>query len=148
MVVAAAAFAGPGIPRGAYLGVAAPALLIGMAIGRPGCFWAGCCTGRPTTSRWGIWSSDRRVGCRRAPAQLLEGLAALIIGLTVLAVVLLTGLPRSGPAALAGLAAYTLSRQFILGLRAEPRQWRYGRPVTATAAAIALVASAVLLARG
>jgi len=148
VVVAVAAFAGPGVPRGAYLGVAAPALLIGMAIGRLGCFWAGCCTGRPTASRWGIWSSDRRVGCRRAPAQLLEGLAALIIGLTVLAVVLLTGLPRSGPAALAGLAAYTLSRQFILGLRAEPRQWRYGRPVTATAAAIALVASAVLLARG
>ncbi len=37
-VVAAAAFAGPGLPSGAYLGVAAPALLIGMAIGRPGCF--------------------------------------------------------------------------------------------------------------
>ena len=148
VVVGAAAFAGPGVPRGAYLGVAAPALLIGMAIGRPGCFWAGCCTGRPTTSRWGIWSSDRRVGCRRAPAQLLEALAALTIGAAVLAVVLLTGLPRSGPVALAGLAAYTLSRQFVLGLRAEPRQWRYGRPVTAGAAAIGLVASAVLLARG
>ena len=32
VVVAAAAFAGPGIPRGVYLGVVAPALLIGMAI--------------------------------------------------------------------------------------------------------------------
>ena len=148
VVVAAAAFAGPGVPRGAYLGVATPALLIGMAIGRPGCFWAGCCTSRPTTARWGIWSSDRRVGCRRTPAQLLEALAALTIGAAVLVVVLLTGLPRSGPVALAGLAAYTLNRQFILGLRAEPRQWRYGRPVTATAAAIGLVASAVLLARG
>ncbi len=92
-VVAAAAFAGPGLPSGAYLGVAAPALLM-------------------------------------------------------LAVVLLTGLPRSGPVAVAGLAAYTLSRQFILGLRAEPRQWRYGRRVTAAAAVIALIMSAVLLARG
>jgi phosphatidylglycerol---prolipoprotein diacylglyceryl transferase len=40
-VVAAAAFAGPGIPAGAFLAVTATALLIGMAIGRPGCFWAG-----------------------------------------------------------------------------------------------------------
>ncbi len=66
----------------------------------------------------------------------------------MLAVVLLTGLPRSGPVAVAGLAGYTLSRQFILGLRAEPRQWRYGRRVTAAAAVIALIMSAVLLARG
>ena len=36
VVVAAAALAGPGIPAGAYLAAAAPALLIGMAIGRPG----------------------------------------------------------------------------------------------------------------
>ena len=147
-VVAAAAFAGPGIPAGAYLGAAAPALLIGMAIDRPGCFWAGCCTGRPTAPRWGIWSSDRRVGCRRAPAQLLEALAALVIGVAMLAVVLLTGLPRPGPVAVAGLAAYTLSRQFVLGMRAEPRRWRYGRQVTAVAAAITLIVSAILLARG
>jgi phosphatidylglycerol:prolipoprotein diacylglycerol transferase len=147
-VVAATAFAGPGVPAGAYLGAAAPALLIGMAFGRPGCFWAGCCTGRPTASRWGIWSSDRRVGCRREPARLLEALAALVIGVAMLAVVLLTGLPRSGPVAVAGLAAYTLSRQFIIGLRAEPRQWRYGRRATAAAAVTALIMSAVLLARG
>jgi phosphatidylglycerol---prolipoprotein diacylglyceryl transferase len=147
-VVAAAAIAGPGIPAGAFLAAATPALLIGMAIGRLGCFWAGCCTGRPTASRWGIWSSDRSLGCRRAPAQLLEALAALISGLTVLVVVLVSGLPRSGPVAIIGLAVYTLCRQFILGLRAEPRVWRYGRPVTATAAAVALIVGVILLARG
>jgi phosphatidylglycerol---prolipoprotein diacylglyceryl transferase len=148
VVVAAAAIAGPGIPPGAFLAAAAPALLIGMAIGRLGCFWAGCCSGRPTAARWGIWSSDRRVGCRRAPAQVLEALAALICGVAVLSVVLALGLPRSGPAAVAGLAAYTVARQFILGLRAEPRAWQYGRRVSAAAAAIALIAGAVLLARG
>jgi phosphatidylglycerol---prolipoprotein diacylglyceryl transferase len=147
VVVAAAAIAGPGIPAGAFLAAAAPALLIGMAIGRLGCFWAGCCTGRPTASRWGIWSSDRRLGCRRAPAQLLEALAALISGVTVLVVVLVSGLPRSGPVAVVGLAVYTLCRQLILGLRAEPRVWRYGRPVTATAAAVALIVGVILLAR-
>jgi phosphatidylglycerol---prolipoprotein diacylglyceryl transferase len=148
-VVAAAAVAGTGVPAGAYLGAAGPALLIGMAIGRPGCFWAGCCTGRPTASRRGIWSSDRRVGCRREPAQLLEALAALVIGVAVLAATLLAGLHRAGPVAVAGLAAYTLSRQFILGLRSEPPlRWRYGRQVTAVAAAATLIASVALLARG
>jgi hypothetical protein len=47
------------------------------------------------------------------------------------------------------LAAYTLSRQFILGLRSEPPlRWRYGRPVTAVAAAATLIASVALLVRG
>jgi phosphatidylglycerol---prolipoprotein diacylglyceryl transferase len=145
VVVAAAALAGPGIPAGAYLAAAAPALLIGMSIGRPGCFWAGCCTGRPTAARWGVWSSDRRLGCRRAPAQLLEALSALISGGAVLIVVLVDGLARSGPVAVVGLAAYTLARQFILGLRAEPRVWPYGRRVTGAIAALALIAGIVLL---
>ncbi len=146
-VVAAAALAGPGLPAGAYLAAAAPALLIGMSIGRLGCFWAGCCTGRPTAARWGIWSSDRRLGCLRAPAQLAESLTALVSGAAVLAIVLAEGLARTGPAAVAGLAAYTLGRQFILGLRAEARAWRHGRAVTGTIAALALVAGLVLLIR-
>jgi phosphatidylglycerol---prolipoprotein diacylglyceryl transferase len=149
VVVVAVALAGAGIPAGVFLSVAAPAVLIGITIGRPGCFWAGCCTGRPTASRWGIWSSDRTLGCRRLPAQLLEALASLVIGAAVLAVVLTLGLARSGPVAVAGLAAYTLARQFIVRLRAEPPQhWRYGRQATTVVAVIALVASAVLLARG
>jgi phosphatidylglycerol---prolipoprotein diacylglyceryl transferase len=145
VVVAAAALAGPGIPAGAYLAAAAPALLIGMSIGRSGCFWAGCCTGRPTAARWGVWSSDRRLGCRRAPAQLLEALSALISGGAVLIVVLVDGLARSGPVAVVGLAAYTLARQFILGLRAEPRVWSYGRRLTGALAALALIAGIILL---
>lgn len=148
VVVAAAAFARPGVPAGVFLGVTACALLLGMAIGRPGCFWAGCCVGRATSSRWGIWASDRKVGCRREPAQLLEALASLVIGGAVLAVVLLDGLARSGPVAVAGLAAYTLVRQFILSLRAEPpERWRYGRQLTIAAAVVALIVSVVLLAR-
>jgi phosphatidylglycerol:prolipoprotein diacylglycerol transferase len=147
VVVAAAALAGPGIPAGAYLAAAAPALLIGMSIGRTGCFWAGCCTGRPTAARWGIWSSDRRLGCRRAPAQLLEALAALVSGAAVLGVVLADGLARSGPVAVVGLAAYTVCRQFILGLRAESRVWRYGRSVTGAIAALALIVGIILLVR-
>lgn len=148
VVVVAVALAGAGVPGGVFLSVTAPAVLIGMAIGRPGCFWAGCCTGRPTASRWGIWSSDRRLGCRRMPAQLLEALASLVIGAAVVAVVLTAGLARSGPVAVAGLAAYTLARQFIVLLRAEPpAHWRYSHPATVAAASVALIASVVLLVR-
>ena len=146
VVVAVVALAGPGLPAGAFLAAATPALLIGMGIGRHGCFWARCCTGRATASRWGIWSSDRRLGCRRMPVQLLEAWTALAVGAGSLAAVLAEGLSRSGPVAVAGLAAYTLVRQLILGLRDEPRQWRDGRRVTAALAAIALIAGVALFA--
>ena len=145
VVVAAVAVIGPGVPKGAFLAAATPALLIGMGIGRHACFWAGCCTGRPTASRWGIWSSDRRLGCRRMPVQLYEAWTALIVGAASLGVVLALGLSRSGAVGIIALAAYTLVRQGILGLRDEPRHWRYGRALTASLAAAALIAGVVLL---
>jgi len=146
VVVAVVAVVGPGLPKGAFLAAATPALLIGMGIGRHACFWAGCCCGRPTASRWGIWSSDRRLGCRRMPVQLLEAWTALTVGAASLGVVLALGLARSGPVAIVALAAYTLVRQAILGLRDEPRHWRYGRTLTASLAGLALIAGVVLLA--
>jgi phosphatidylglycerol---prolipoprotein diacylglyceryl transferase len=146
VVVAAVAVVGPGLPAGAFLAAATPALLIGMGIGRHACFVAGCCTGRPTASRWGIWSSDRRLGCRRMPVQLYEAWTALVVGGASLATVLVAGLARSGPVAVIALAAYTLVRQGILGLRDEPRAWRYGRPLTASLSFLALVAGVLLFA--
>jgi phosphatidylglycerol---prolipoprotein diacylglyceryl transferase len=145
VVVAAVAVVGPGVPKGAFLAAATPALLIGMGIGRHACFWAGCCTGRPTASRWGIWSSDRRLGCRRMPVQLYEAWTALVVGAASLGVILALGLPRSGPVGIVALAAYTLVRQGILSFRDEPRHWRYGRAVTASLAAAALIAGVVVL---
>src|SRR5579884_3267225 len=59
-----------------------------MAVGRVGCFFAGCCGGPPTASRWGVWSSDQRVGACRIPTQLMELVLAGILGLGALAVVL------------------------------------------------------------
>ena len=49
--------------------------------------------------------------------------------------------------AVVGLAAYTLARQFILGLRAEPRVWQYGRRVTGAISVLALIAGIILLAK-
>lgn len=132
------------VPVGGFLNAAAPALMLGIAIGRPGCFWAGCCVGRPTTSRYGIWSSDRHLGIRRIPTQLLEALLGLIIAAAALVIVLTAGLGDSGALLLGTLAAYTLGRQLILPHRAEPRQTTIGRPATITLAALALPAAIAL----
>ncbi len=47
------------LPLRRTMDVAAPALALGHAIGRLGCFAAGCCYGRPTTMPWGVVFSSR-----------------------------------------------------------------------------------------
>ncbi len=134
------------VPVGVFLDVTAPGLLVAMAVGRVGCFFAGCCGGPPTASRWGVWSSDQRVGARRIPTQLLELLLALSLGLGVLVAVLRHG-PSGGAFFVGVLAAYILGRQGILHLRAEPRKTRQGGLVTAALAALVLFAAVILLVR-
>ncbi len=134
----------PGVPAGVFLDVTAPGLLVAMAVGRVGCFFAGCCGGPPTASRWGVWSSDQRVGARRIPTQLLESALALSLGLGVLVAVVGHG-TAGGAYFVGGLAAYILVRQGILHLRAEPRKTRLGGLVTAALAALVLIASIVFL---
>ena len=134
------------MPAGVFLDATAPGLLIAMAVGRLGCFFAGCCGGPPTASRWGVWSSDQRVGARRIPTQLLESMLALSLGLGVLVAVLGHG-PAGGAFFVAALAAYTLGRQGLLHLRAEPRKTRLGGLVTSALAALVLIAAVVFLAR-
>jgi len=41
------------VPIGVFLDATAPGLLVAMAVGRVGCFFAGCCGGPITGSRWG-----------------------------------------------------------------------------------------------
>ena len=124
---------------GTVLDLTAPGLFMGMAVGRVGCFFAGCCAGRPTASWWGVWSSDQHVGVRRLPTQLLELTLALAVGLAALAVVLVRG-PANGAILVAATAVYTLLRQGILLLRAERRKSLVGPPLTAAAAAVVLLA--------
>lgn len=134
-----------GVPAGAFLDVTAPGLLLGLAIGRVGCFFAGCCAGRPTGSRWGLWSSDQTIGVRRMPTQLLE--AGLCLGLAgaCLAAVLLAG-TAGGGVFVAGLAVYTLLRQQVLRLRTERRQTSKGTLAAAVAAGLVLVVDLAVLA--
>ena len=47
----------------------APAIALGVTIGRIGCFLAGCCYGKPTNAGWGVDFGD---GILRYPTQLFE----------------------------------------------------------------------------
>lgn len=133
-----------GVGIGPLLDITAPALMFGMMIGRFGCFFSGCCVGRPTASRWGLWSSDRRLGMRRIPTQLLESALAAAIGATALVVLVTAGLREPGGTIFIGaLAAYVLGRQLLLPLRAESRKTRYGHAITLATAATVLLADLV-----
>ena len=134
------------VPDGVFLDMMVPGLLVAMAVGRVGCLFAGGCGGSPTASRWGVWSSDQRVGARRIPTQMLESVLAGILGLGVLVVVLDHG-PAGGAFFVVGLAIYTLGRQGLLRLRAEPRKTKLGGLATSALAALVLIAAVVLLAR-
>lgn len=133
------------LPVGSVLDATSPGLFIGLAVGKLGCFLTGCCAGRPTGSRWGVWSSDRRVGVRRFPTQLLESATALIVGATALLLLLHSKPAVPGALFVASFATYTLCRQFLLRLRAERRRSRIGGPITAAGSALILAADMVLM---
>ncbi|MDT7688260.1 MAG: phosphatidylglycerol---prolipoprotein diacylglyceryl transferase [Acidobacteriota bacterium] len=64
----------------------APGVAIGQAVGRQGCFAAGCCWGRPTDAPWGVEFGEAAhritgvpVGIHLHPTQLYESAAAFII---------------------------------------------------------------------
>lgn len=52
-----------------------PSITLGHAIGRIGCFLAGCCFGSPTQSWWGIHLH----GVDRHPTQLLEAISLFVL---------------------------------------------------------------------
>ena len=117
--------AAQGLAIGAYLDSVAPGIFLAVAIGRVGCFLTGCCAGRPTAG-WGIWSSDRRVGARRVPAQLLE--SAVGLALASLSALLVGGLlGGTGLVFVITVAVYIVSRQGLLRLRAEARPYSWRR---------------------
>lgn len=139
-----------GIPVGQTLDVTAPGLLFGMAVGRLGCFFGGCCAGRPTASRWGLWSSDKRLGVKRIPVQLLESAFAAIVGLATLLIIWGADRPFAGLVFVAAIASYTFGRQMLFPLRGLPRQSVHGRLIVmAVAGLVALMSiiSAIVVSR-
>jgi prolipoprotein diacylglyceryltransferase len=66
-----------GRSRRELLDAMAPAALVGFAIGRVGCFCAGCCYGTPTTLSWGV-VIDALGPPGRHPVQLVEAVLDLV----------------------------------------------------------------------
>ncbi|HXF03820.1 MAG TPA: prolipoprotein diacylglyceryl transferase [Blastocatellia bacterium] len=69
----------------------APAVSLGLAIGRLGCFSAGCCWGKPTTHWWGVQFPEAArlfvgtpTAMRLHPTQLYEAAASVLIFLWLL----------------------------------------------------------------
>src|SRR5262249_25001171 len=111
-----------------------------------GCFFAGCCGGPPTAARWGVWCTDQHVGARRVPTQLMESLFSLVLGLVTLAAGL-THCTSGGADFVAVLAAFTLFREGVPRLRAEPLTMTLPFAITPIVSALVLIGALVVIVR-
>ena len=104
----------------------APGITLGQAIGRQGCFAAGCCWGKPTNLPWGVQFTERAheitgvpVGIHLHPTQLYESFTAFAIFL------FLIWLHRrkifSGQVILCYAVLYAFTRFTIEFFRDDPR---------------------------
>jgi phosphatidylglycerol---prolipoprotein diacylglyceryl transferase len=91
---------------------------LAVAVGRLGCFRAGCCYGTPTNLPWGVDFGDH---IRRHPTQIYEA-AFHVTAAFVLLLFLRKGLFR-GQLFKLYLVAYFTFRFFTEFLRPEPRLW-------------------------
>jgi prolipoprotein diacylglyceryltransferase len=107
-----------GVPFWPFWDSAVFCIFPGMAFARIGCVLNGCCAGRPTRSRFGMWLADgtgRRE--RRLPVQLLEFAAAVL--LLVACWSIRNALPRPGMLFMAAAAGYGAMRLVLQPLRRE-----------------------------
>ena len=130
-------------PAAALFDALAPAGLLALAVGRVGCFLAGCCYGRPTTLPWGVVFADLGPSPRH-PLQLYSAAADL-----ALVALLPARAPVAGVVACRALVGFGVVRAALECLRdpgaADPL---FGRTVTlAQLAALALAAGAAAVGR-
>ncbi len=86
-------------------------------------------------------SSDRRLGVRRIPVQLLESALAGVLGLVALLAVVSATPPVGGVVFVAAIAAYTFGRQVLFPIRSIARTTTHGRTITMVAAGLAVAAA-------
>lgn len=115
------------VPVALLIDLTTPGLMLGMMLGRVGCWRGGCCAGRPTSGRFALWSSDRETGVKRIPVQLLEGTAAGVIGLIALTILWRSMPQPSGVLFALVIASYVAVRQVLFPRRRQSRRTRNGR---------------------
>jgi phosphatidylglycerol---prolipoprotein diacylglyceryl transferase len=118
-------------------------ILVGMVFTRIGCLLNGCCSGRRSDGRLGLWLPDHTGRWqRRYPVQLLELASALVL-LCGSAALLEIGTPR-GTIFVFALVGYVAARFAIDPLRERSTDGAVGRPVALAAfLACSVLASAL-----
>ena len=131
-----------------FVDIAAPAVALGHAIGRLGCFSAGCCWGRECSLPWAVTFTDpvaeRNVGVPLNvplhPTQLYESAGLLVLCGLLLAL----GRRRPGQIFAVYLGGYALLRFTIEFFRGDPRGSVFGGALS-TSQLIALTGLAAAL---
>jgi phosphatidylglycerol---prolipoprotein diacylglyceryl transferase len=123
----------------------APGLILGQAIGRLGCFSAGCCWGKPASVPWAVTFTDlyasRQVGTPLDtplhPTQIYESLACFLIFLVLLWIA--SRKRFHGQVVLAYVTLYSVARFGIEFLRGDPDRGTWFRGALSTSQVIALL---------
>ncbi|MCL2254206.1 MAG: prolipoprotein diacylglyceryl transferase [Lachnospiraceae bacterium] len=110
------------IPFLPYFDLAAPSMVVAQAIGRLGCFLAGCCYGRETDSRFGIMfqnSSSAPNGVNLIPTQLISSFGDFVIMFVLLWYA--KKKPKAGRVGALYIILYAVGRFFVEMLRNDYR---------------------------
>jgi phosphatidylglycerol:prolipoprotein diacylglycerol transferase len=136
------------LPFWKVVDVYAPAISLGLSVGRIGCFAAGCDYGKPTTSAWGVVFRDPfshevsgvPLGIALYPTQLYESLASL----SIFAILLwrYSRKSRDGEIFVLYLALYAVARFFIEFLRGDEDRGFVFHHLLSTSQFIAILAFA------
>lgn len=144
-----------GIPRLPTADYFAAALPMGQAVGRLGCFAAGCCHGRPTELPWGVRFTrpdslvpEELLGVPLHPAQLYEALGTLLLFPLLLRALrrVREGALRPGAVFYGYILAYAVLRLAVEAFRGDDRGgFQPGLSPSQLIAAACIVAAAALL---
>lgn len=100
-----------------------PAAALGQAIGRIGCFFAGCCYGKPTDVPWGvIFTNPNSIATKNIPihpTQLYSSLSGLII--FIILIILYSKKKFEGQVTLWFLILHSTARLFLEQFRGDSR---------------------------
>jgi phosphatidylglycerol---prolipoprotein diacylglyceryl transferase len=127
----------------------APGLALGQALGRIGCFMAGCCFGRPTDLPWGIAFTHPNTlappNIPLHPTQMYSFLAG--VGIFVVLMVLYDRRKFSGQIFVWYLILHSTARLFVERFRADDRGFIPGTEMSVTQliATLVLVSAIVAL---
>jgi phosphatidylglycerol---prolipoprotein diacylglyceryl transferase len=134
--------------------VLAPGVVLGQAIGRLGCFFAGCCYGKPASVPWAVTFTDpyayRHVGTpldiALHPSQIYESLACFLIFFFLLWLA-----PRkrfAGQVVLTYAVLYSVARFGLEFFRGDPeRGGAWGLSTSQIVAVVILLAAGFLFTR-